>query len=168
MKGGAPLVFAAALSLTLSGCSAAEPGPVTFALPYPETSAAGEPILAAFDGRIPCHVAGCEKRKVTVVFYRQAGAQSGTYWLGVVAVALGDERDVRQGAWTSRTGVDGYPNAPVYMLDANAPEDLKSFWRVSDDVLLPLDAQSRPQRGNAAWGYMLSRYAEPYGPRTYR
>jgi len=25
----------------------------------------------------------------------------------------------------------------------------------------------RPLPGNAAWGYMLSRYDAPYGPRTY-
>jgi len=55
----------------------------------------------------------------------------------------------------------------VYELDAGAPKDLQRHWRVSEDVLLPLDQSMRPLAGNAAWGYMLSRYDAPYGPRTY-
>ena len=55
----------------------------------------------------------------------------------------------------------------VYELDASAPDDLQRHWRVSEDVLLPLDPGMRPLPGDAAWGYMLSRDTAPYGPRTY-
>ncbi len=46
-------------------------------------------------------------------------------------------------------------------LPPTAPHDLRRHWRVSEDVLLPLDASMRPLVGNSAWGYMLSRYAAP-------
>jgi len=45
--------------------------------------------------------------------------------------------------------------------------DLRYVWRVSDDVALPLDERMAPRPGNSGWGYMLSRYDAPYGPRTY-
>jgi hypothetical protein len=106
--------------------------------------------------------------KVGLVLYgnRSTGAPA-TYWLGVVAVAAGDERAISQGTWTIGSGVQAYPEAVVYELDSNAPADLRHYWRVNGDILLPLDQDRNPKVGNAAWGYMLSRYAAPYGPRTY-
>ena len=143
-------------------------GPLTFDPPYPKVDAAGAPILAVFEGRIPCFVAGCEKRKVSLVLYRDRATNApGTYWLGLVGVGLGSTREVSQGAWATGRGVADYPEAVVYELDAGAPDDLRQFWRVSEDVLLPLDRNMRPRAGNSAWGFMLSRYSAPYGPRTY-
>jgi hypothetical protein len=105
--------------------------------------------------------------KVSLVLYaNRATSAPSTYWLGVVGAA-GDERVVSEGAWTIHRGVAGYAEAAAYELDAHAPANLKRFWRVSADVLLPLDETMTPMPGDAAWGYMLSRYTEPYGPRTY-
>jgi hypothetical protein len=142
---------------------------VSFDPPYPPVDAAGAPILAVFEGRIPCSIPNCQQRKVGLVLYQHGTAgNSGTYWLGLVRVGIGSGRDVVQGAWTTRRGVDAYPEAVVYELDSKAPDDLRRFWRVTTEILLPLDDSQRPKAGNAAWGYMLSRYAAPYGPRTYR
>jgi hypothetical protein len=140
----------------------------TFDPPYPETNADGDPILAVFEGRIPCSLEGCEKMKVGIVFYgKSATGAPSTYWLGTVAVALGNERAVTTGTWTIGRGVQAYPDAPVYELDSAAPAELRWFWRVSDDILLPLDQDRTPKAGNSGWGTMLSRNAAPYGPRTY-
>lgn len=153
-------------SAALSSC-APRPTTLTFDPPYPGTNANGDPILADFEGRIPCNVAGCRTSKVSLVLYQNRKTKAPTtYWLGVVDVPA-DERVVTQGKWTTRRGVKGYPKALVYELDAAAPQNLRRFWRVSEDILLPLDQNMKPIPGNAAWGTMLSRYAEPYGPRTY-
>jgi hypothetical protein len=143
------------------------PTTVSFDPPYPRLNAAGDPILAMFEGRIPCASPNCERRKVSLVLYEHSATKTpSTYWLGAVGLS-GNERIVIEGAWTIRQGVHDFPEAVVYELDAGAPDDLRRHWRVSEDVLLPLDQSLRPQAGNAAWGYMLSRYHAPYGPRTY-
>jgi hypothetical protein len=143
------------------------PTTVTFEPPYPQVNAAGDPILAVFEGRIPCSSPNCERRKVGLVLYEHSATRTpSTYWLGLVGLT-GNDRIVIQGTWTIRKGVKEFPEAVVYELDAGAPDDLQRHWRVSEDVLLPLDQSMRPLPGNAAWGYMLSRYAAPYGPRTY-
>jgi hypothetical protein len=143
------------------------PTTVTFEPPYPQVNAAGDPILAVFEGRIPCSSPNCERRKVGLVLYEHSATRTpSTYWLGLVGLT-GNDRIVIQGTWTIRKGVKEFPEAVVYELDAGAPDDLQRHWRVSKDVLLPLDQSMRPLPGKAAWGYMLSRYAAPYGPRTY-
>lgn len=142
----------------------------TFDPPYPEVNTNEDPILAVFEGRIPytgpCDV--CEKIKISLVLYQDKETKKpSTYWLGQVVVGEGNDRIVTQGSWILRRGIKGYPSAEVYMLDENTPEELRMYWRVNEDILLPLDKNMAPKVGNSAWGYMLSRYKEPYGPRTY-
>jgi hypothetical protein len=161
-------VVAAAAFVALSQGSLFRKAAVTFDPPYPQLNAAGDPILAIYEGRIPCPVADCARLKVGLVLYHDRKESSpSTYWLGIVG-SQGNDRLVSTGTWAIRRGVQDYPDALVYELDANAALDLRYFWRVNDDILLPLDQGMTPKVGNAAWGYMLSRYAEPYGPRTYR
>jgi NlpE-like protein len=137
----------------------------TFDPPYPETNARGDPIRAVLEGRIPC--SDCEKLKVQLVLYENRKEKTPTtYWLGMVGRS-GNDRVVIQGSWEIRRGVEGYPEALVYALDQHADEDLRYFWRINDNILLLLDRRMSPKAGNAAWGYMLSRYDAPYGPRTY-
>jgi hypothetical protein len=139
----------------------------TFDPPYPETNANGDPIRAVLEGRIPCTVADCARLKVQLVLYENRNDKTpSSYWLGLIG-ASGNDRVVRQGTWRARHGVQGYPDALVYVLDDHADEDLRYFWRVNDKILLVLDERMNPKVGNAAWGYMLSRYEAPYGPRTY-
>ena len=141
--------------------------PTSFPPPYPEANASGDPILAVFEGRIPCAAAECEQMKLGLVLYHNAETKAPTtYWLGLIAVGKGNNRVVTQGSWTIRHGVADYPEAEVYELDANTDLDHRYYWRVNEDILLPLDEKMSPRVGNAAWGFMLSRYAGPYGPRT--
>jgi hypothetical protein len=105
--------------------------------------------------------------KVQLVLYESRTEKiPTTYWLGLIGTN-GNDRVVRQGTWSVRTGVEGYPEALVYALDDRADEALRYYWRVNDNILLVLDEHMNPRVGNGAWGYMLSRYDAPYGPRTY-
>jgi hypothetical protein len=160
-------VIAAGIFFALSKNGYFHQAAVIFEPPYPEVNADGDPILAVFEGRIPCAVANCEKLKVGLVLYQSRKAKSPTtYWLGIIGTN-GNDRIVTQGTWTIRRGAKEYPEAVVWELDSNAPLDLRYYWRVDENILLPLDQSMSPKVGNAAWGYMLSRFAEPYGPRTY-
>lgn len=160
---------AALLILALSGCAPTRTSPTTFAPPYPEHNANGDPILAVFEGRVPCAVEGCHVMKIGLVLYHTAVTNTPTtYWLGVIGVGKGNERTVTQGRWSVRQGTQEFPDAVVYALDANTEHDLRYYWRVNEHILLLLDPAMSPKVGNAAWGYMLSRHTAPYGPRTYR
>jgi hypothetical protein len=154
--------------LVLLGCVHQDPVQTTFDPAYPERNSAGDPIVAVFQGRIPCAIQGCEMRKVELVFYgRDAGRTPTSYWLGQVGVGLGNESLVQQGAWTARRGLQEYPDGLVYELVSSADASLQYLWRVNDEIVLVLDQKLRPKAGNAAWGFMLSRDCAPYGPRTY-
>jgi hypothetical protein len=153
--------------LTLLGC-VHHAVQTTFDPAYPERNGAGDPIVAVFEGRIPCAIQGCEIRKVELVLYgRDAGRIPTTYWLGQLRVGMGNDRLVQQGAWIVRRGLQEYPDGLVYALDSSADPSLRYLWRVNDEIVLVLDQNLRPQAGNAAWGSMLSRDCTPYGPKTY-
>jgi hypothetical protein len=174
MKLGRTVCAIAAVAILASGALVWTMGPhrprlvtASFDPAYPETNISGDPILAVLEGRIPCSTASCNMRKVTLVLYETKKERApATYWLGLVGIH-GNDRVVFQGNWETRRGVTGYPDALVYALDSNIDGDLRFFWRVDDNVVLPLDERMSPKVGNAGWGYMLSRYDAPYGPRTY-
>jgi hypothetical protein len=154
--------------LTLVGCVHPKPAQTTYDPAHPERNSAGDPIVAVFEGRIPCAASGCAMRKVELVLYgRDAGRIPKSYWLGQVTVGKGSDRLVQQGAWTTRRGLQEYPDGLVYQLDSSADPSLQHLWRVNADIVLVLDQNLRPKAGNAAWGFMLSRDCTPYGPRTY-
>jgi hypothetical protein len=156
-------------TLALASCAHLESAQTDFVPAYPDRNVVGDPIVAVFEGRIPCADGdGCDMRKVSLVLYgRDRGQVPTTYWLGQVQVGLSDDRRVHTGTWTIQVGVSGYPNGVVYTLDSTADPSLRWFWRVNDDIALVLDSTGRPKAGNAAWGYMLSRDCAPYGPRSY-
>ena len=146
-----------------------EQTPTSFDPAYPEVNAQGDPIFAVYEGRTPCpDCRTAEMVKMQLVLYhKRETARPTTYWLGLVKVGEGNARWIYQGDWTERRGVAGYPDAIAYELDANSPAGRRAYWHVNDDILLLLDEHQTPKVGNAAFGYMLSRYAEPYGPRRY-
>ena len=86
MKMSKTVIVLAAVALIASGLAFAtfqsgyfhRPRTVVFAPPYPEFNASGDPILADFGGRIPCHVANCEKLKIELVMYHNLQDGSST------------------------------------------------------------------------------------------
>jgi NlpE N-terminal domain len=164
-----PLLAAILVAVALTGCVHADKVQTRFDPPYPERNANGDPILAVYEGRTPCATEDCEKLKIGLVLYRNQDTKAPTtYWLGLISGGKANVRTVTQGTWTISRGAQDYPEAVVYALDANTDPELRYYWRVNEDILLVLDQRMRPKVGDAAWGYMLSRYAEPYGPRIYR
>lgn len=162
---------AIAACLLLAGCTHAGMREATFAPAYPEFDRQGDPILGVFGGRIPCQANSDDQIKLTLVLYRNREARSaGSYWMGTVdlcEIRHSDTPVETQGSWQLRQGAKDYPGAIVYELDTNARSDLRRFWQINDNILLPLDDSLSPKVGNAAWGYMLSRDTAPYGPKTY-
>lgn len=75
MRWSGPIVIAIAAALVAGASTWAwqttQPRMITatFDPPYPEADGNGDPILAVLEGRIPCTVPGCEKRKVALVLY---------------------------------------------------------------------------------------------------
>jgi hypothetical protein len=108
------------------------------------------PVQTTFDPAYPEHNGAGDSIDAVL-----EGRNPTTYWLG------------QQGAWTTRRGLQEYPNGMVYQPDASADPSLQYLGRVNDEVVLVLDQALRPKAGNAAWGFMLSRDCSPYGPRTY-
>jgi hypothetical protein len=154
--------------LALGGCVRSREMVATFAPPYPEANEGGEPIYAVFEGRVPCSTDDNDKLKVSLVLYQRRDTKVPVaYWLGVVGCGQGDKSTVRQGALHLSQGTKEFSDARVYELDANSIPELRLLWQVNENILLPLDDNRSPRVGNAAWGYMLSRYGKPYGPRTY-
>ena len=106
---------------------------------YPEANGSGDPILAVLEGIIPCSIPHCKRIKVQLVLYENKKERTPTtYWLGVIGTH-GNDRIVTEGNWEIRRGVVGYPDALVYALDLHTDKDLRYFWRVTDNILLPLD-----------------------------
>ena len=129
---------------------------------YPPRGKDGQPMLASFQGRVPCDVPDCDKTKVVLVLYGSPDAGAGSYWLGLVDVDGTDDRIEVVGRWALEQGIRGYPDGLVYQLDSRAPARFQRHWRVNEDILLPLEGDT-PQVGNASWGWMLSRDPAPMG-----
>jgi hypothetical protein len=117
------------------------------------------------EGRIACVASGCDKLKVYLVLYETPNDRKpSTYWLGIVGTR-GNDRIVTQGTWQIHQGVEEYPEALVYALDSDSGVGLRYFWRVNDNILWLLDERKSPRVGDGRWGYTLTRYNAPYGPR---
>jgi hypothetical protein len=130
--------------------------PPAFAPPYPSLDANGAPVMGVFEGRTPC--ADCEKIKMALALYENRETKEpSTYWLARVYGGKSDDRVVTEGTWSKRRGTREYPDAVVYELDSSTPEDLRRYWRISEEIMLPLDRDMNLKAGNASWGYMLSR-----------
>lgn len=153
------LFIITASGLLLFRCDYFHQNPITFAPPYPAVNTNSDPILGVFEGRVPCYKPNCEKIKMALVLYEddKEAKTPTTYWLGRILVDGGNEREIFEGVVAVRRGIKGYPDAVVYALDDNAPEDTRLYWRVNDNILLPLDRNMDVKVGTAGWGYMLSR-----------
>jgi hypothetical protein len=131
---------------------------------YPATTAAGDTLQAVFQSRVPCLDAEgrgapwCQTVKVALVLYHDPRTHHpASYLLARVYVGDGSGRIVSAGSWSVATGTGDDPNARVYELDRNAPEDFRSYWAISDDVIFVLDGNRNPRVGDAGYGYALNR-----------
>jgi hypothetical protein len=123
---------------------------------YPTVNENGDSIFAVFESRIPC--ADCERLKFALVLYRSSEANlPTTYRMARVYVGKGDERIVNQGTWSVVQGTHLDPEAVVYRLDEQAPEEFRLFWAIGEDILFILDRDLNPRVGDAGYSYALNR-----------
>ena len=135
--------------------------PATFPPWYPAVNANGDPAVADFENHTPCPLdasEGCNKMKFGIVFYKDPKTQAPTtYLMSRVFVGVGNIRHVSQGTWTITHGTKLDPQAVVYQLDSNAPQEFRSYWVIGKDILFILDQDMKPRLGDAAYGYALNR-----------
>jgi hypothetical protein len=78
-----------------------------------------------------------------------------------IGVGRGNQRDIQKGTWTIIHGTKTHPDAILYQLDQNAPEDLRTYWAVDPNILLILDTEMNPRIGDANESYALNRINAP-------
>ena len=150
-----------AAAIALAGCSP-EPTPMqTFGTWYPPTNDAGDEAFADFENHVPCSLdeppnEACERIKLGIVLYRDAAGEPTTYLISIIRVAVSDDRETIQGQWTIEEGTALDPDATVYELDAAAPEHLRHWWPIGEDILFLLDGEKMPRVGDAAYGFALN------------
>lgn len=149
-------IFLLSILIMLSGCGNLVKTTATFAPWYPSVNENGDPVFAVFESRIPC--ADCEKIKFGLALYQDQETKAPTtYMMARVYVAKGDDRTVNKGIWTVTHGTKLDPQAIVYQLDSNAPQEFRSFWAIGQDILFILDQDMNPRVGDAGYGYALNR-----------
>lgn len=153
------------LLTALSGCIRPQATPTLPPPWYPAENGAGDPILAVFSNRIPC--ADCDlplgpsnKIKVELVLYADpATHEPTTYALARVypdAKSAADRLET-YGTWTTGRGTKADPDADLTQLDANSPEEFRTYLNISDDILFILDADGNPKVGDGFYSYTLNR-----------
>jgi len=149
-------LYAISLSIILSGCSILAKTPTTFPPWYPVVNNNGDPIFAVFEGRIPC--TDCQVIKLGLALYEDPKTNTPTtYEMSRLFVGKGNDRTVNEGKWLITSGTKLDPQAVVYQLDSNAPQEFRSFWAIDQDILFILDQAMNPRVGNGAWSYVLDR-----------
>ena len=136
--------------------------PDTFGSWYPLVNEVGDPAVADFENHVPCTidepaVPECQRVKLGIVLYRDEAGEPTTYLISVIRVGVSDERETHEGTWTEGQGTGLDQDAETYLLDAGAPEHLRGYWPVGDDILFLLDENGMPKVGDAAYGYALNR-----------
>jgi hypothetical protein len=122
---------------------------------WPAADATGLPLIAVYQGRLPCSLPDCDQVATLLALYGREAPVS--FWLARVFGDGADQRSTVTGPLSLSTGIPLNPEAPVLTLGAGAPENLRRLWQVGDEILLPLDAALKPVPGTADWGRMLSR-----------
>lgn len=108
--------------------------------------------------------ANCEMIKWNLTLYQDASPT--TYKLncsyglpqpGTNGLSGGGTKVAREGKWTIARGTKVNPDAVVYELDADTPQESVSFLKLDDNVLHLLDLDESLAIGTAGWSYTLNR-----------
>ena len=154
------------LSLTACGTIQSLQGPTPTIVPwYPSTNEAGDTIFAVYSNRIPCAECDLEpgpasKIKVELVLYGDpATGEPTTYALARVYPGADGPEDRMEtfGTWTITQGAGSDPDDPVYLLDANSPQQFRRYLVLSEDILFILDDDGYPLPGDGFYSYTLNR-----------
>ena len=135
--------------------------PEVFGPWYPPQNSDGDAAAADFENHVPCALdpvpaGNCQRIKLGVVLYRNTAGEPTTYLISIVRVGVGNDRETHEGTWTVGQGTGLDPEATVYRFDSSAPDHLRAFWPIGDDILFLLDQSGMPRVGDAAYGYALN------------
>ena len=134
--------------------------------PTPSGSAAtaGAVAAVAFVGRSPCREAAiqlhktveadCIKAKWDLTLYRNPSTLAPTTFK--LNGTFFRER-IREGKWTIVRGAKVNPDAVVYQLDPDKPQESLTFLRAGDNILFFLDKERNLLVGNENFSYTLNR-----------
>ena len=159
--------------LILTACVTANPG-----LPSVATVEQPDPkILGVFEGMTPCNQdprplpeipedADCDQMIWKFTLYQDPSTGMPTTYELNAAFGISEQGTpgltggipiVMQGKWAIVNGTKTDPDAVVYRLNPDIPEDSVSFVRISDDILHVLNQDGTLLVGNGAWSYTLYR-----------
>ncbi len=161
--GAIALAAAAVVVVLVFATRGGPPQPQSFGPWYPLVNHDGDPAVADFENHVPCAiddppVADCQRVKFGIVLYRDsATGEPTTYLISIVRVGVSDTRETHEGTWSLGEGTGLDPEATIYRLDTGAPEHLRSYWPIGEDILYLLDENGMPRVGDAAYGYALNR-----------
>ena len=167
---GAILIAAVTVVIVMLVVRSGTEPPESFGPWYPLANQDGDPAVRDFEGHVPCAIddppaADCQRVKFGIVLYRDAASgEPTTYLMSIVRVGVGDERETHEGTWSEARGTGLDPDATVYRLDSGAPDHLRGYWPIGDDLLFLLDEEGMPRVGDAAYGYVLN--SIPIGQRV--
>lgn len=121
-------------------------------------------VAVAFVGRSPCRDAAiqlnkaveadCVKVKWDLTLYRNPNTRTPTTYK--LKGTFFRER-IREGKWTIVRGTNVNPDAVVYQLDPDKPQESLSFLKAADNVLFFLDKERNLLVGNENFSYTLNK-----------
>jgi NlpE N-terminal domain len=121
-------------------------------------------VLGAFVGRSPCRDAAiqlnkavkadCVKVKWDLTLYRNPSTLTPTTYK--LKGTFYRER-IREGKWTIVRGIKVNPDAIVYQLDPDKPQESLSFFKAADNILFFLDKERNLLIGNGDFSYTLNK-----------
>ncbi len=117
-----------------------------------------------FEGRSPCQevasqlrmdvTSACNKAKWELILNRDPGTRAPTtYTLNGTLY----RKHVRRGRWAILRGTNSNPNAVVYQLITNPPQETLLFLRADQNILFFLDKDRNLMVGDADFSYTLNR-----------
>ena len=136
--------------------------PHTFGPWYPVVNSDGDAAVVDFENHVPCALdpvplGNCQRIKLGIVLYRNTAGEPTRYLMSILRVGVSDDRETHEGTWTVAKGTGLDPDATIYRFDSGAPDYVRAFWPIGDDILFVLDQVRMPRVGDGAYGYALNR-----------
>ena len=101
-------------------------------------------LIGTFEGVLPC--ADCQGIKTELALYQDAAnSENNTYTLKETYLGnqTGDTSFNSSGKWDILRGIKGDPNAEVYFLNYDEPEESRYFLKKSEDSIMMLDKEQQ-------------------------
>jgi hypothetical protein len=121
-------------------------------------------LLGVFEGRSPCQEIakqlnvpkdpGCIKLKWRLMLYHDPSTRQPTTYKMEGSFS---RETPRTGKWTILKGMPGNPDATIYQLDPDKPQQSFYFYKGDDNILFILDEHKNFRVGNADFSYTLNR-----------